>query len=508
MRCLEPATAEFDVDAREVHQPGAGDEELQSPYVGDDELDLPAWARDALALALPGPDRLPARLRRPVPALRREPQRGPGARARARARPALVEALRAQVRLADKEASWPLRARLGAGSCRRGRRGRRLHADRAAAAAALMAVAAARAPRCSPLVSRSPHQKLGQGRRELLTQVADPPAARSVGASPAGRRRGAVRRGATATRGAAGSPTSATPCGCCRRFSASACSPTPTGPTRWSRAAMHEARSNGVGIRSTRARQTRSSASRSPRVAAPSARRARRATADLPARRQRVLGGARRSLAGSRARADPARRVISVAERTGVDALGVTGSLLRRLRAGPWMRRGLIPTSASTSPRGQLRPQRLRPALRGPGLARRSARFGELTDTAVTQASAVLVLRRANPALAIDDFGAATRVAAARAAASSVIKIDTLLPAHTPEDPQTTEDLRRDAAPADASSGYDVVAERRRDRRAVEYRWRRARLASFHMGRPATTAELIEPILAAGIAPERVGGRA
>jgi uncharacterized protein len=53
MRCLEPAGPEFEVDAREVSQPGGG-EELSSPYVGaDDELDLAGWARDALALALP-----------------------------------------------------------------------------------------------------------------------------------------------------------------------------------------------------------------------------------------------------------------------------------------------------------------------------------------------------------------------------------------------------------------------------------------------------------------------
>src|SRR3954470_11696610 len=51
MRCLEPAAPSFDVDAYEVHQPGAG-EELTSPYM-DEELDLAAWARDALALALP-----------------------------------------------------------------------------------------------------------------------------------------------------------------------------------------------------------------------------------------------------------------------------------------------------------------------------------------------------------------------------------------------------------------------------------------------------------------------
>ena len=52
MRCLEPAEPEFEVDAREVSQPGGG-EELSSPYVADEELALAQWARDALALALP-----------------------------------------------------------------------------------------------------------------------------------------------------------------------------------------------------------------------------------------------------------------------------------------------------------------------------------------------------------------------------------------------------------------------------------------------------------------------
>jgi uncharacterized protein len=54
MRCLEQAEPRFEVEAREVEQPGAADEELSSPYVNDDgELDLAAWARDALALTLP-----------------------------------------------------------------------------------------------------------------------------------------------------------------------------------------------------------------------------------------------------------------------------------------------------------------------------------------------------------------------------------------------------------------------------------------------------------------------
>jgi uncharacterized protein len=54
MRCLEPAERLIEVDAREVDQPGSGDDdELISPYVSRDELDLRSWSRDALALALP-----------------------------------------------------------------------------------------------------------------------------------------------------------------------------------------------------------------------------------------------------------------------------------------------------------------------------------------------------------------------------------------------------------------------------------------------------------------------
>jgi uncharacterized protein len=52
MRCLEAAAPIVDVDAREVDQPGGG-EELRSPYLRGDELDVHAWTRDALALALP-----------------------------------------------------------------------------------------------------------------------------------------------------------------------------------------------------------------------------------------------------------------------------------------------------------------------------------------------------------------------------------------------------------------------------------------------------------------------
>jgi uncharacterized protein len=53
VRCLDPASNEIEVDAREVDQPSANDEELRSPYVSDGDLDLHRWANDALVLALP-----------------------------------------------------------------------------------------------------------------------------------------------------------------------------------------------------------------------------------------------------------------------------------------------------------------------------------------------------------------------------------------------------------------------------------------------------------------------
>jgi DUF177 domain-containing protein len=52
MRCLEPASPRFAIDAHEIDRPGGG-EELESPYVEEQEIDLAAWTRDALALALP-----------------------------------------------------------------------------------------------------------------------------------------------------------------------------------------------------------------------------------------------------------------------------------------------------------------------------------------------------------------------------------------------------------------------------------------------------------------------
>ena len=52
MRCLADAEPATEVDAREVDQPGGG-EELESPYVTGEELDIAQWANDAFALALP-----------------------------------------------------------------------------------------------------------------------------------------------------------------------------------------------------------------------------------------------------------------------------------------------------------------------------------------------------------------------------------------------------------------------------------------------------------------------
>jgi uncharacterized protein len=53
VRCLTAAEREFSIDAREISQPGGGDE-LESPYVDESGvLDLRSWAHDALALALP-----------------------------------------------------------------------------------------------------------------------------------------------------------------------------------------------------------------------------------------------------------------------------------------------------------------------------------------------------------------------------------------------------------------------------------------------------------------------
>ena len=96
MRCLEPASPAFEVDAYEVDQPGGG-EELDSPYVEGEVVDVAAWTRDALALELPGQHPLPARLPRALPRVRHRPQqRRSRAPPREGARPALGGAVGAQ----------------------------------------------------------------------------------------------------------------------------------------------------------------------------------------------------------------------------------------------------------------------------------------------------------------------------------------------------------------------------------------------------------------------------
>ena len=53
MRCLEDASLDVEVEAREIDHAGTEDPELRSPYVTDDELDISRWAHDAVMLALP-----------------------------------------------------------------------------------------------------------------------------------------------------------------------------------------------------------------------------------------------------------------------------------------------------------------------------------------------------------------------------------------------------------------------------------------------------------------------
>lgn len=53
MRCLETVDLRFAIEAREVDEHSAGDEELRSPYVEGEELQLGAWVRDELALEVP-----------------------------------------------------------------------------------------------------------------------------------------------------------------------------------------------------------------------------------------------------------------------------------------------------------------------------------------------------------------------------------------------------------------------------------------------------------------------
>lgn len=52
-RCLGLAERSLRVDAREVDQTSADDEELLSPYVSEGLLDVDGWLHDAITLSLP-----------------------------------------------------------------------------------------------------------------------------------------------------------------------------------------------------------------------------------------------------------------------------------------------------------------------------------------------------------------------------------------------------------------------------------------------------------------------
>jgi hypothetical protein len=74
-RCLGDAVLELRIRGREYQAESTDDDELRTPYVVDGNLEVSAWARAA------GADSLPPGLRRSLPGLRQEPERG-AARAR------------------------------------------------------------------------------------------------------------------------------------------------------------------------------------------------------------------------------------------------------------------------------------------------------------------------------------------------------------------------------------------------------------------------------------------
>ena len=171
MRCLEDAGDAVEVDAREVDQPGDGDEELRSPYVDDSVLDLRAWARDALALALP----TQIFCREDCPGLcavcGAEPERGPRARPRARARPPLGQALRAQAGLTQR-ATGPLLASAAAMAVPKQRQSHS-RTNKRRSQHKICAPALAVCPRCG--APRIPHRVCGEcgtyAGREVVRQA-------------------------------------------------------------------------------------------------------------------------------------------------------------------------------------------------------------------------------------------------------------------------------------------------------------------------------------------------
>lgn len=209
----------------------------------------------------------------------------------------------------------------------------------------------------------------------------------------------------------------------------------------------------------------------------------------------------------------PPDEFIPVAERTGViDALG--DWVLRALcdQGREWQKLGLRPNFGIN-----ISPRQLRRAGFAQRFAEQVAAHGldpsnfvlELTESAwALDASRLLPtlreLRERGLSLAIDDFGAGySSLWRLRELPVQVIKIDRSFLRDVPQDPQATRIFAAMLRLADAC-GYDVVAE------GVECEEQLAYLATegcrlaqgFHLGRP-TTAALIEPLLLAGMVPER-----
>jgi diguanylate cyclase (GGDEF)-like protein len=285
-------------------------------------------------------------------------------------------------------------------------------------------------------------------------------------------------------------------------------------------AAMHDARSAGMGIAVYDERTT------DPIERLALAARLRRAVEcdELVLHFQPIFRLADRRILGVEALVrwqDPERGLvppddfIPVAERTGViDALG--DWVLRALceQGREWQELGLQPNFGIN-----ISPRQLRRAGFAQRFAEQVAAHGldpsgfvlELTESAwALDASRLLPvlqeLRDRGLALAIDDFGAGySSLWRLRELPVQVIKIDRSFLQDVPEDPQATKIFAAMLRLADAC-GYDVVAEGVEHPEQLEYlAGEGCRLAQgFHLGRP-TTAALLTPLLLAGMTPERGG---
>lgn len=209
----------------------------------------------------------------------------------------------------------------------------------------------------------------------------------------------------------------------------------------------------------------------------------------------------------------PPDRFVPVAERTGViDALGawVLDTAAAQTRA--WADRGVLPNvGVNISPRqlrraGAVREIAAATAAHGLDLSRFVL---EITESSWTlEASRMLpvlgALRDEGFVLAIDDFGAGySSLWRLRELPVSVIKVDRAFQRGVPDDPQATAVVDAIVRLADAC-GCDVVAEGVEERAQAEHL---ARVGcgiaqGYYFGHPQPV-EHFDPVLAAGIAPER-----